>query len=126
MGGWVFVCVCGMGLLLQEDAEVGGRVPEVSASERPDACCLWLNTCLLPHLPVTCEQLSDEESAAEQLAAWRHGLVSDSAAQWRMRYHELLQYQQCHGDAHVGYREGDDPELSWWVGLGGVAGWVGG
>lgn len=56
-----------------------------------------------------------EESADARLAAWRHGLVSDGAAEWGRRYEQLAGYRQRYGDAHVGYRDGDDAELGRWA-----------
>lgn len=56
-----------------------------------------------------------DESADARLAAWRHGLVSDGAAEWGRRYEQLRGYRQRYGDAHVGYRDGDDAELGRWA-----------
>ncbi|KAL4437291.1 hypothetical protein ABPG75_004430 [Micractinium tetrahymenae] len=57
----------------------------------------------------------DDESADARLAAWRHGLVSDGAAEWGRRYEQLQRYHKQHGDAHAGYRDGDDAELGRWA-----------
>lgn len=56
-----------------------------------------------------------EETAAQRLQAWQHGLVSDTSPEWSRRYQELQQYHERYGDAHVGFRDGDEPELSRWA-----------
>lgn len=69
--------------------------------------------------PLPCLQedagLSDDETAAERLQAWQHGLVSDGTSEWARRYQDLLRYRDSWGDAHVGFRDGDDEELSRWA-----------
>ncbi|KAI7842130.1 hypothetical protein COHA_004322 [Chlorella ohadii] len=57
----------------------------------------------------------EEETAAERLQAWQHGLVSDNSTEWARRFGQLQQYVQTHGDAHVGCRDGDDAELARWA-----------
>ncbi|EFN53095.1 hypothetical protein CHLNCDRAFT_137419 [Chlorella variabilis] len=59
--------------------------------------------------------VSADETAAERLQAWQHGLVSDNSAEWARRYSQLQQYAERYGDAHVGYRDGDDAELTRWA-----------
>ncbi|PSC73793.1 DEAD DEAH box helicase [Micractinium conductrix] len=57
----------------------------------------------------------DDETAEQRLQAWQHGLVSDGAAEWARRFGELQAYAATHGDAHVGFRDGDDAELRRWA-----------
>ena len=38
--------------------------------------------------------VTSDESAAERLQAWQHGLVSDNASEWARRYSQLQQYRQ--------------------------------
>ncbi|PRW45545.1 DEAD DEAH box helicase [Chlorella sorokiniana] len=57
----------------------------------------------------------EEETAAERLQAWQHGLVSDNSTEWARRFGQLQQYVQAHGDAHVGCRDGDNAELARWA-----------
>jgi hypothetical protein len=38
--------------------------------------------------------VTSDESAAERLQAWQHGLVSDNASEWARRYNQLQQYSQ--------------------------------
>ena len=38
--------------------------------------------------------VTSDESAAERLQAWQHGLVSDNASEWARRYSQLQQYSQ--------------------------------
>lgn len=55
------------------------------------------------------------ESSAQQQLAWSYGLLGDDDVQWSRRLNELEQYIAVHGDAHVGFRDGDDPELVRWA-----------
>ncbi|KAK9816197.1 hypothetical protein WJX74_001081 [Apatococcus lobatus] len=52
---------------------------------------------------------------AEQLEAWQHGVVSDADPGWDARLGELRSYVQRHGDAHVGFRDGDPAHLVRWA-----------
>ena len=55
------------------------------------------------------------EAATHQLTAWRHGQLTDNDAEWERRYLELQAYAMRHGDAHVGYRNDDNPGLTRWA-----------
>ncbi|GMH40003.1 hypothetical protein BSKO_07907 [Bryopsis sp. KO-2023] len=59
-------------------------------------------------------QVDLEEKPEEQLPAWEFGLVSDKEGEWSKRFAEIRDYEQIHGDAHVGFREGDCLELDRW------------
>ncbi|KAG1672603.1 hypothetical protein FOA52_002083 [Chlamydomonas sp. UWO 241] len=48
-------------------------------------------------------------------AAWEFGLPSDGAAGWETRYAQLAAYVESTGDAHVGFRDGDDLDLTRWA-----------
>ena len=56
-----------------------------------------------------------QETTAQRLQAWQHGLLSDNDAEWGRQLAALASYTQQHGDAHVGHRPGDDPELMRWT-----------
>ena len=56
-----------------------------------------------------------QENGAERVKAWQHGLVSDGQLEWDKHCLQLVQYAQQHGDPHIGYRDGDDPELVRWA-----------
>jgi hypothetical protein len=59
--------------------------------------------------------ISREEGAEDKALAWRYGLMSDDAGEWRRHYAELLDYKTKYGDVHVGYRDGDNSELARWA-----------
>ncbi|KAK9839820.1 hypothetical protein WJX81_003795 [Elliptochloris bilobata] len=59
--------------------------------------------------------LDVEETAAQRAQAWQFGLASDGAREWARRARELAAYCQAMGDAHVGFRTGDAPELARWA-----------
>ena len=59
--------------------------------------------------------VSLQENGADRVTAWQHGLVSDGQLEWDKHCVELVQYAQQHGDAHIGYRDGDDPDLVRWA-----------
>ena len=48
----------------------------------------------------------------ESLQSWEFGLSSDSESEWRRHLQELEDYINQHGDAHIGFRKGDDEELT--------------
>ncbi len=48
----------------------------------------------------------------ERLQSWEFGLSSDSESEWRRHLQELEDYINQHGDAHIGFRKGDDEELT--------------
>ena len=50
------------------------------------------------------------------IEAWEFGLSADGDAEWERRYGQLLRYTYAHGDAHCGFREGDDAALTRWAG----------
>lgn len=52
---------------------------------------------------------------AEQLEAWQHGVVSDADMGWDAQLAELRSYVERHGDAHVGFRDGDPAPLVRWA-----------
>jgi hypothetical protein len=52
--------------------------------------------------------------AAELIPALRHGLSSDTRVDWNAKFSELVAYVKRHGDAHCGFRSGDDPALTRW------------
>ena len=54
--------------------------------------------------------------------AWEFGLSADGDAEWEQRYGQLLRYKSVHGDAHCGFREGDDAALTRWAGSRGRGG----
>ena len=56
-----------------------------------------------------------QETAAQRLQAWHHGLLSDNDAEWARQLAALAAYSEQHGDAHVGHRPDDDPELVRWA-----------
>jgi hypothetical protein len=58
---------------------------------------------------------SGEESSAQMQLAWAHGLLGDNDVQFAKRLEELMQYKAVHGDVHVGFRDGDDPNLVRWA-----------
>jgi len=58
---------------------------------------------------------SGEESSAQMQLAWAHGLLGDNDVQFATRLQELVQYKSLHGDVHVGFRDGDDPNLVRWA-----------
>ena len=49
------------------------------------------------------------------MKAWQLGSVSDGQLEWDKHCLQLVQYAQQHGDAHIGYRDGDDPDLVRWA-----------
>lgn len=55
------------------------------------------------------------QSGADQLEAWRHGLASDGGTEWVTRLAQLQQYARQYGDAHAGFRAGDDADLGRWA-----------
>eukprot|EP00884_Botryococcus_braunii_P018549 jgi/Botrbrau1/5378/Bobra.0346s0041.3 len=60
--------------------------------------------------------VDESESTEQRVRAWSFGLVSDGDVEWVRHYIELEEYVSKHGDAHVGFRSGDDAELSRWAG----------
>ena len=56
-----------------------------------------------------------QETGVARVRTWQHGLVSDGQLQWDRQCLQLVQYVQQHGDAHVGYRDGDDLNLVRWA-----------
>ena len=44
--------------------------------------------------------------------AWEFGLAADGNEEWEERYRQLAQYRESRGDPHVGFRDGDDSELT--------------
>ena len=56
-----------------------------------------------------------QETAAQRLKAWQHGLLSDNDAEWGRQLAALAAYSEQHGDAHVGHRPSDEPELVRWA-----------
>ena len=52
---------------------------------------------------------------SDRVKAWQHGLVSDGELEWEKRCLQLAQHAQQHGDAHIGYRDGEDPDLARWA-----------
>ncbi len=56
-----------------------------------------------------------EDTDEERRRAWEFGLPSDSQQDWSRRLSDLRAYRDCHGDAHVGFRERDVPELIRWA-----------
>ena len=51
----------------------------------------------------------------ERRRAWEFGLSSDGQHDWSRRLGNLSAYRECWGDPHVGFREGDPPELTRWA-----------
>ncbi|CAL5220562.1 g2599 [Coccomyxa viridis] len=51
----------------------------------------------------------------ERRRAWEFGLSSDGQQEWSRRVEELRAYRQQYGDAHVGFRDNDAPELTRWA-----------
>ncbi|EFJ46741.1 hypothetical protein VOLCADRAFT_92838 [Volvox carteri f. nagariensis] len=47
--------------------------------------------------------------------AWQYGIASDGDEEWSSRLAQLSEYAARHGDTCVGFRDGDDPELSRWA-----------
>ncbi|GFR46350.1 hypothetical protein Agub_g7922 [Astrephomene gubernaculifera] len=47
--------------------------------------------------------------------AWQYGVASDSDEEWALRLAQLSSYVGEHGDACVGFRQGDDPQLGRWA-----------
>jgi len=58
---------------------------------------------------------SSQETAAQRLQAWQHGLLSDNDEEWGRQLAALAAYSGQHGDAHVGHRPDDEPELVRWA-----------
>ena len=50
-----------------------------------------------------------------RVKAWQHGLVSDGELEWEKRCLQLAQYAQQHGNAHIGFRDGEDADLARWA-----------
>jgi Helicase associated domain len=46
---------------------------------------------------------------------WERGLASGGGGDWAAWLAQLRDYQRERGDAHTGYRAGDDPELGRWA-----------
>lgn len=59
-------------------------------------------------------QVDPGENAGQRQGAWRAGLVSDNDPAWEARFQELLEYKARVGDAHVGFRDGDNRDLARW------------
>jgi Helicase associated domain len=59
--------------------------------------------------------LLTETRSWHQMEGWRHGLASGGGGDWAARLAQLRDYQGEHGDAHAGYRAGDDAELGRWA-----------
>lgn len=59
--------------------------------------------------------VDQQENGADRVKAWQHGLVSDGQLEWDKHCLQLVQYAQQHRDAHIGYRDGDDPDLVRWA-----------
>ncbi len=51
----------------------------------------------------------------ERRRAWEFGLSSDGQHDWSRRLGDLSAYRERWGDPHVGFREGDPPELTRWA-----------
>ena len=51
----------------------------------------------------------------ERRRAWEFGLSSDGQQEWGRRAQELGAYRARYGDSHIGFREGDAPELTRWA-----------
>lgn len=49
------------------------------------------------------------------ITAWQHGISSDGDREWASRLSQLAAYATLHGDCCVGFRDGDDPDLSRWA-----------
>ena len=56
-----------------------------------------------------------QETVSDRVKAWQHGLVSDGELEWEKRCLEVAQYAQQQGNAHIGYRDGDDADLARWA-----------
>ena len=56
-----------------------------------------------------------QEDAHDRIKAWQHGLVSDGILEWDRRCLQVVQYSQEYGDAHIGYRDNEDPDLVRWA-----------
>ena len=80
-----------------------------------DLACSWLFGCLLNPLCDPYLHCTQEDTDEERRRAWEFGLPSDSQQDWSRRLSELRAYRDCHGDAHVGFREVDAPELTRWA-----------
>ncbi|CAK0783527.1 hypothetical protein CVIRNUC_006726 [Coccomyxa viridis] len=70
---------------------------------------------LLLHGPSAEDVGHQEDTDEERRRAWEFGLPSDSQQDWSRRLSDLRAYRDCHGDAHVGFRERDVPELIRWA-----------
>ena len=91
-----------------------GNVWESDAIRNPDP----LNGGLVE--PVESSGGGGSSSSVQQqvVEAWEFGLSADGDAEWERRYGQLLRYRSVHGDAHCGFREGDDAALTRWEGGG--------
>lgn len=58
---------------------------------------------------------SGDEDSAQKRFAWQCGLLGDGDTEWTVRLAELREYVGQYGDAHVGFRDGDDPMLTRWA-----------
>lgn len=79
-------------------------------------------TCARQHLftktvgcALTCDLVWLQETMSDRVKAWQHGLVSDGELEWEKRCLQLAQHAQQHGDAHIGYRDGEDSDLARWA-----------
>ena len=55
------------------------------------------------------------EKETTRSGAWKSGIVSDNDPTWESRFAELVVYKEEVGDAHVGFRAGDDATLVRWA-----------
>ena len=59
--------------------------------------------------------VNEGESTDKKLEAWKHGLLGgDGVNEWNKHVNELEEYRKRHGDAHVGFRDGDPQHLKRW------------
>jgi len=59
--------------------------------------------------------VDEGESTDKKLEAWKHGLLGgDGVNEWNKHVSELEEYRKRHGDAHVGFRDGDPQHLKRW------------
>ncbi|GLI69488.1 hypothetical protein VaNZ11_014121 [Volvox africanus] len=54
-------------------------------------------------------------SVQQLVQAWQYGIASDGDQEWAVRLAQLGDYRARYGDTCVGFRDGDDAELSRWT-----------
>eukprot|EP00803_Ostreobium_quekettii_P000216 evm.model.scf_2781.2 EVM.evm.TU.scf_2781.2 scf_2781:5688-7780(-) len=112
----VFMCVREPALLTADIHLLAQRLLDMKLSDTATTFDILNIISKQPHLLLRKGgSAAQQETCESQLRAWQFGLVSDADVAWSQRCDCLVAYAERHGDSHVGFREGDDPDLARWA-----------